>query len=264
MRSRFLHSAVSVVLCTSVAVLGTARADDDAEFVRLMNLGKAYLESSVLFAVGFWHRLAAVVLILLLGLLQLYDVQDLGPGVASGALALALHVFVPATPFGSWSARGLPDPTGGWRMPGEVHLAAWVFLSLLYIGQGIALYHFEYEHDRINEMLLWCVIGAHGAFGLLCIAQRLRPWVWLVMLGVQVFLIFSPLQWWWVVFVLPLHAFAFDPAWIPPARLTERVVAFYDGSCGLCHRTVRFLLSEDVTGQACSFAPLQDAAGAAS
>lgn len=38
----------------------------------------------------------------------------------------------------------------------------------------------------------------------------------------------------------------------PPAP--ERV--FYDGTCGLCHRGVRFLLSRDRDGRAFRFAPL--------
>jgi predicted DCC family thiol-disulfide oxidoreductase YuxK len=42
--------------------------------------------------------------------------------------------------------------------------------------------------------------------------------------------------------------------------LEEQVVSperiFYDGHCGLCHRTVRFVLARDRTGEAFRFAPL--------
>ena len=50
-----------------------------------------------------------------------------------------------------------------------------------------------------------------------------------------------------------LHFLAFDPAWFagrsdikldPEAGSPARL--YYDGDCGLCHRTVRFILSEDV------------------
>ena len=61
-----------------------------------------------------------------------------------------------------------------------------------------------------------------------------------------------------------LALLAFDPAWIPPAaprrgkgsdaRTPETL--FYDGACGLCHRTVRFLLAEDQAGRF-RFATLQ-------
>jgi predicted DCC family thiol-disulfide oxidoreductase YuxK len=33
-------------------------------------------------------------------------------------------------------------------------------------------------------------------------------------------------------------------------------VVFYDGTCGLCHRTIRFLLAEDAAGLRFRFAPL--------
>ena len=49
--------------------------------------------------------------------------------------------------------------------------------------------------------------------------------------------------------------FLFDPGWIRGrGRDVERV--FYDGHCGLCHRTVRFLLAEDREASL-RFAPLQ-------
>lgn len=43
------------------------------------------------------------------------------------------------------------------------------------------------------------------------------------------------------------------------ATSTHRYVVFYDGVCGLCNRTVRFLLAVDRT-RVLSFAPLQGAA----
>jgi predicted DCC family thiol-disulfide oxidoreductase YuxK len=53
-----------------------------------------------------------------------------------------------------------------------------------------------------------------------------------------------------------LHLFTFDPQWIQsqPSRGTDTL--FYDGTCGLCHRAVRFILAEDQTGTAFRFAPL--------
>jgi len=50
---------------------------------------------------------------------------------------------------------------------------------------------------------------------------------------------------------------AFDPGWIAPRRSEAPARVFYDGSCGLCHRFVRFLLAEDRTGLGFRFAPLE-------
>jgi predicted DCC family thiol-disulfide oxidoreductase YuxK len=54
-------------------------------------------------------------------------------------------------------------------------------------------------------------------------------------------------------FVL-LAALACDPAWVRPRAFASAPRVYYDGACGLCHTTVRFLLSEDRTG-AIRYAP---------
>jgi predicted DCC family thiol-disulfide oxidoreductase YuxK len=56
--------------------------------------------------------------------------------------------------------------------------------------------------------------------------------------------------------VVILHLFAFDPAWIPRRALATTDVLLYDGSCGLCHRSVRLVLAEDASGTAFTFSPL--------
>ncbi|MCP3920076.1 MAG: DUF393 domain-containing protein [bacterium] len=53
-----------------------------------------------------------------------------------------------------------------------------------------------------------------------------------------------------------LHLFTFDPAWIPGRTAERHETLFYDGTCGLCHRTVRLVLAED-TRAALRFAPLE-------
>jgi predicted DCC family thiol-disulfide oxidoreductase YuxK len=53
-----------------------------------------------------------------------------------------------------------------------------------------------------------------------------------------------------------LHLFTFDPGWVKPLRTKTAEMIFYDGSCGLCHRAVRFILAEDRRGEAFRFAPL--------
>ncbi|MFN0006346.1 MAG: thiol-disulfide oxidoreductase DCC family protein [Planctomycetota bacterium] len=53
---------------------------------------------------------------------------------------------------------------------------------------------------------------------------------------------------------------ACDPGWIPPARAAGPARVFYDGHCGLCHRFVRLILAEDLTGRSIRFAPLDSEA----
>lgn len=56
--------------------------------------------------------------------------------------------------------------------------------------------------------------------------------------------------------VLVVYLSGIDPAWVAPKGLEQRATLFYDGSCGLCHGVVRFLLAEDRTGKACDLTPL--------
>jgi predicted DCC family thiol-disulfide oxidoreductase YuxK len=86
--------------------------------------------------------------------------------------------------------------------------------------------------------------------------RRLRPWLWLVMLGLHLSLIalidFADLSLGMVMF----HLLTFDPAWIPRQSPATIDTLFYDGNCGLCHGAVRFVLAEDPDGTAFRFAPL--------
>jgi len=53
-----------------------------------------------------------------------------------------------------------------------------------------------------------------------------------------------------------LHLFTFDPAWIPRKLPETTDTVFYDGTCGLCHRGMRFLVAEDPIGTSFRYAPL--------
>jgi predicted DCC family thiol-disulfide oxidoreductase YuxK len=60
-----------------------------------------------------------------------------------------------------------------------------------------------------------------------------------------------------VVVPVLLLLFAFDPRWIPARWPGRRDRLFYDGTCGLCHGAVRFMLAEDRSGAAFALASLQ-------
>jgi predicted DCC family thiol-disulfide oxidoreductase YuxK len=54
-----------------------------------------------------------------------------------------------------------------------------------------------------------------------------------------------------------LLLFAANPGWIRGRSAGAPETLFYDGTCGLCHRAVRFLLAEDPGDGRFRFAPLQ-------
>ena len=89
----------------------------------------------VILALGVLDRAAAAVCVCLL----------LGWGVVTYAdplrlflvLPLLMHCLVPPAPYGSWKARGRPDPGGGWRFPPVLFLVVRVLILGLFLWSGI-------------------------------------------------------------------------------------------------------------------------------
>jgi predicted DCC family thiol-disulfide oxidoreductase YuxK len=96
--------------------------------------------------------------------------------------------------------------------------------------------------------MTWSALALELLAAPLALVKRLRPWVWLALLAMHLGLIvlidFVDLS----VGMLIIHAFTFDPAWLPPRERSQPLWLFYDGTCGLCHGAVRSVLAEDRTG----------------
>jgi predicted DCC family thiol-disulfide oxidoreductase YuxK len=168
-------------------------------------------------------------------------------------------------------------------MPARIHTATWIVLAIGYAYSGAtklgnpswidgsallqALSDSLSGRTLLGELVLllppslislttWSVLALEISFVPLAILRRARPWLWLALLGMQLFLItlghFADSS----AGMLMLHFLAFDPAWV---KGNERCAAtiFYDGGCGLCHRFVRFALAEDREGRDFRFAPLE-------
>lgn len=179
-------------------------------------------------AVGFAARAAAA----LLALGALY----------SGSLflftALAAPVLAPGRPYGSIAARGRVNPGGDWSLPPAVYTGAWLALALAHAWAG-------YAHLRS----FWGLCGL--AFAPLALVAPARPWIWL---GAGILVLAGLME--RSLAILVLHGLTFDPAWLPPRRDASPATLFYDGTCGLCHRAVRFVLAEDRDGRGFRYSPL--------
>jgi predicted DCC family thiol-disulfide oxidoreductase YuxK len=195
-------------------------------------LGLVAIVLAVPLALGFRDRIASVVLAFLVGMVSLW-----------GSAVLLLHAALPPAPYGSWEARGRSDPGGDWQMPEWVAPLAWTLVVVLHLVAAIG---------RLFGGAALVGVVELGLLVALAIRPAERRWIWLA-LTLMAVASNDP------VGVLFLHAFAFDPAWIPPSTRITPAVLFYDGACGLCHRVVRFILAEDYTG-AIQLAPLQGGA----
>jgi predicted DCC family thiol-disulfide oxidoreductase YuxK len=246
----------------------------------LLGVGTA---SSLLLAVGARDRWAAVVVWYVWACLLGRNPLILNPGIPYVGWALLAHAFLPRAPYGSWDARGRLDPGGGWRFTPSIFAAAWVVMAVGYSYSGLTKLQSPswISGDALARVLenplarpgplrdlalglppallalgTWGALALETAFAPLALVRRLRPWLWLAMLGLHLSLIalidFADLSLGMVMF----HFFTFDPAWIPRRAPGAVETLFYDGGCGLCHGAVRFVLAEDPDGTALRFAPL--------
>jgi predicted DCC family thiol-disulfide oxidoreductase YuxK len=182
---------------------------------------------ALLLAAGYHDREAALALLAIGGYLSLRRFLPPSPGLAYVGAALLAHACVPAAPYGSWAARGRADPAGSWRLPASVWLGAWIAASAPLVP--------------------------------LLLRFRARPWIWMASLAAHATLILLLGFHAAIAGAVLLHVLLFDPAWIPPLGFDGPDAIYYDGHCGLCHRSVRLVLAEDVAG-AFRFAPLESAA----
>lgn len=236
---------------------------------------------SLMFLLGFKDRIAAVILWYIWACLFGRNPLISNPGLPYVGWLLLAHAFLPGKPFGSWDARGRVDPDGGWQMPQALFMLAWALLMVGYTYSGITklvslswvdgtAFRYLLENPLARQtpirtallegpeiLLKAATFGALGleiAAGFLFWFRKMRPWLWVALVALHFGLIilvdFADLT----LGMLFIHFFTFDPAWLKAKDIKLRI--FYDGECGLCHRTVRFLLAEDRTGLI-TFSPLQ-------
>lgn len=172
--------------------------------------------AALCFAVGWRDRIAAIVMACVLAWLFGRAAPAAGLWLPLAGLLLLLHACVPRAPFLSMDARNRVDPRGGWSMPPTVFAAMWVLLFLGYACIGW------------TKLAGRSLVPAAAPFGFAATG----------------------------LMMVILHLFTFDPGWVPrrlPAT-TDKVL--YDGTCGLCHRGMRWLIAEDRTGTSFRYAPL--------
>jgi predicted DCC family thiol-disulfide oxidoreductase YuxK len=273
------NSSVSPLLHLFPNVL--ALWDSPAVITCLLVLGALL---SVVFAFGWHDRVAALALWYLWACLFGRNPLIGNPSLPFIGWLLLAHSVLPSAPYGSWAARGRPDPRGNWQMPAFVFGLAWALMAVGYSYSGYtklvsvswldgsALFRVLQNPLARPTFLRTLVLGmpvgllrlgTWGALALelgfapLALVRKVRPWIWAAMVGLHCSLVllinFADLT----TGMLLLHLFTFDPRWIRPKTAAVTETLFYDGHCGLCHRAVRFVLAEDPLGNAFRFSALQ-------
>ncbi len=186
-----------------------------------------------------------------------------------------VHFLTPPAPYGSWAARGRPDPAGGWRFPRLLYAVVWLYIAAAAlaiglkeslhpnfpVGAGLAEWLASYRESApwlgraiaswptpALAAVSWVMLGLKLGFAPTALFARLRPAAWFALLlayGLLGSVFFLPSG---VALAFTLM-FAFNPAWASPPATQPPILIFFDGDCGLCHRAVRFAFAEDVDGR---------------
>ena len=239
------------------------------------------------FAIGYYDRLAAVVLWYIWACLFGRNPLIANPGLPYVGWLLLAHACLPAAPYGSWAARNRSDPAGSWQMTPSIYAAAWILMAVGYTYSGLwkltspswldgtaltrVMENPLARPGLIRDSLLslpewmlhlktWGALALEIAFAPLALIPRFRPWIWGLMLMMHFALMavvdFADLS----LGMVMVHLFTFNPTWIRPLTAKAPDLVFYDGHCGLCHRAVRFFLAEDHAASTFHFAPLESEA----
>ncbi len=209
-------------------------------------------------AIGWHDRVAACALAFAVLPFEIIAHDTPFPFFAVGwAGVLILHASVPRAPFGSFEARGRIDPRGGWRRPQGQISVFWGLLAVVAVGRLIAFGDSgPFDTPTLGRVghaveLIAALVGLAST--------RARPRIWIALAlwriawlfafgpdaldGLSLVLLFGAADpGWWSgrSLRLPVALMSSEGATRTPAHL------FYDGDCGFCHRSVRFILSEEL------------------
>ncbi|HEV7238000.1 MAG TPA: DCC1-like thiol-disulfide oxidoreductase family protein [Thermoanaerobaculia bacterium] len=164
-------------------------------FLSRLDVTSVFAIAAVFFALGWFDRIAAIVL--WCGLAWLHR----SPALMLQSSPLLIHAWLPPAPFLSIAARGRVDPRGNWSFPPVLFVISWITVAL-------------------GWMAMFVTPGG-----------------------------FHPMS----ICFLP---FLFAPGWVPRRAPETTDEVFYDGTCGLCHKGMRWLVAEDPTGTSFRYAPL--------
>ncbi len=234
------------------------------------------------FAVGFKDRAAAVVLWYLWACLFGRNPLISNPSLPYVGWMLLAHALIPKTPFLAWDARRRADPGGGWAMPAVLFGGCWLLMAGGYTFSGITKLVSPSWVDgtaliRVlssplarpslwTELMLklpepalrgltWVLLLWEVLFLPAALIPKLRPFVWLGMLGMHfgiiAFVDFADLTMGMVI----LHFFTFDPAWLARRPLPPSSPIFYAPHSAAAHALLRLLLAENPSAPLV-FAPL--------
>ena len=235
----------------------------DTPFVVALTLGIAVL-ASITFTLGWARRISTIVLWFIVTALFHRNNLTSNPSLPYIGLILILTTLIPIGENFSLSKKNENWFMPKWTIPVATFLLAlgytfsgWTKLSSPSWIDGSAIAHVLNNPlarpgffrdfllsapDGFLVFLTWGALLAELLYLPLSFHKKIRPWIWLALLGMHLGLIllidFADLS----MGMVMIHLFTFDPKWLrsmAPARIA------FDADCLMCNRFLAFLARED-------------------
>lgn len=227
--------------------------------------------SSICLIIGRFDRLASAIMVYILASLLGRNPLINNPSLPFVGWMLIFHMFMPQMTL-----------TNPWNFPKHLFVCAWVMLSIAYSYSGYTklfspswvsgdTVRYVYENPLARDyflrdfmlwlppttlkLLTWIILYVELLFAPLALLKKLRPYLWTIMFVVQLGFLFS-LNFPDLTFpMLLIHMLTFDMTWLISFKKGKESntlnndikssLILYDGECGLCNKTILFILKRD-------------------
>lgn len=176
-------------------------------------------------------------------------------------IILLVHCFLPLNPWGSFDAKRKGTLDYDWGISYRMHGLIWIGLFISYgislssdllrlggvmpldAGAQLLLHNAPINANlSANYFIITAILKSLFLISSFSSYTRRVGW-WITLILLYPLLLFAGhFDHWGLLF---LHLLAFNQQYVKPNLLGDNTVIFYDGTCGVCHGFIRFLLSED-------------------
>lgn len=198
------------------------------------------------FAIGCWDKIIAPFLLFAVASSSSLLTPFIQPHIDLIFAFLIFHIITPINPWGSVSTikNGINYK---WHIPDKLHHLSWYLCGLIYALDILNTTSSEFILAKLT--MNHAVILLEATFISCLFIKKHRPYLW----GLSVIITLLGFG----SAGLFLNLLMFSPSWIKRKYINEKPTIFFDGHCGLCHRWIKFVLSEDLRINPFTFAPLQ-------
>lgn len=269
----------------SLAIVGLASlscSGSSLEYMRSIDPSIALLLtiSGIFFSVGLLDSLSAVVIAIITTYMFFTFPYVQNIGLLAFTFLAIYHLLLPKNPLGSFTHSRQGESNFNWEIKPLLYFLTVIITGALYCYFGINMLSqllFDLSGTDLLQMSFLLIPNDMALYYETFLSLRTTEKLMILKFVLWLPLIFRPTRriTWLLIFTIQFaellyHPFiishlgfifllvtVLDPAWIKAKFEDSQETIFYDGDCGLCHRAVIFVLSEELGQNTFKFSALQ-------